>query len=321
MCNFRNDARLGSNESVFSALLDTCYGSDVKLSTEPVHVLTDQERILKVKDTAVGLCITQQTVALATETASEYKIWLFKSTIPGTDIDTESKKQLTLPKRTRHVGELVCMKILQNSKLLDSDFHFSDNIEVCPSLFTQLFGMTIVLLQSAVCLFSTPDGNVYFAPFKYFTNIHEGSHPVKYTTFSRWAQLCDFKSPVCDAFLLSLNCKSKEPLEQSTGYEEALGICSSDGTVLLFSGSNGYQTLATLHLPGPVQTMCCHSNKLYHATDQHLYETAFVINTITDDLCQRTVETDKTTIVDTLWIVDMAAEFDSQLNYCSGMYQ
>jgi len=324
---FRDEADPGCNDSVFSALLDDSQDIQVQVSTENVYILSDKDIILKSEETVSSLCVSHGSIAIATVSDNLYRVWLYKFKTPLTTIDLESRKYLTLPKTASTSSKKTHLKISYTRNAVDNGWYFSGCLELSTSLFVNLFGRTAALLQSPVCLFANPEGTIYFAPFAYFEILMPNSPPRsvaehKDSMFPRWKNLCSVDSQVHDLFTLDVKQNSEEYFKQSREQDQVLAVCSSNSALTMFTRDTNNQTpitTSTINIPGPVQSLCCHGNKLYHSTSHHLYETSFVAcSQSAASGCTGCIEVDKTKVMDGSGVVSVRVWLNESLNNATG---
>ena len=101
-----------------------------------------------------------------------------------------------------------------------------------------------------------------------------------------------------------------------------MAVCSSNSALTMFTRDTNNQTpitTSTINIPGPVQSLCCHGNKLYHSTSHHLYETSFVACSQSEASgCTGCIEVDKTKVMDGSGIVSVRVWLNESLNNATG---
>lgn len=297
---------------------------NIQLSSETVYVLKQEDQIGKLTECVISLCVSQNYAVIATETQNVYKLWLYQMPSLGQPMSTDKRKVLYFPKRMTTVDSRMILKLVCVADDTRNCTLPSDSLTIDILLFKQLFGETVALLQSPVCLMSNSDGNIYFAPLAYFETYEDAMGYVKSTSefslSSRWKVLCRVPDCVSDIFTITPGYKTCEKFDNVGDCTKCLGICNADGSFTVFAGNSAGPLPATINLclPGPALALCCHHNKIYSSSGHCLYESSIVYHSSSvERKCELIVESTRT--IDCPNVVHMMADSSSKFFDCEGI--
>ena len=146
-------------------------------------------------------------------------------------------------------------------------------LHLSSELFTGLFGSESALVKSVVILFCSPNGNVYYAPFKSICRKNKEIDWIEFNLFCSTSQSvtgiqnCKLKMKVVN----KMNENEMHLEDDEVRFIDGLLVCGRDGGSTVTLMEEASSVLVPLIVPGPVIDWFVYGGAMYLSTGKYMY--------------------------------------------------